>query len=403
MIAAASAYWWTLRADFYDRPLSYTLFGNVMRERTEVVLPMTTNELELAILGPTERVGMSLEQGLVTSIVTDVSEQPGALPLLQYALTELYERRDGHTLTIQAYSEIGGAMGALAKRAEELFTGLGEAGEEAARQMFLRLVTLGEGTEDTRRRTLQTELLSLGDDPDAIEMVIDAFGRYRLLTFDHDPATRGATVEIAHEALIRQWKRLREWLDTSRDDLRAQRRLAEAAEDWVESGNDPSFLAQGARLEQLEQWWETTDVALNEDEVHYLEASIAIREVQELEEAARKAREDELETRSRNRLRMLVAMMSIAAIVAGGLAILAVVQSQEAEAARSDAEANALIAQQNAEEARSLALAANARNTLNEFDPSLAARLAIEANEVLETSPVEVRTGAGNDHTRPPV
>src|SRR5262249_43819004 len=136
----------TLRADFYDRPLSYSEFGELVRKRTEVVLPMSPEELERAISGPAERAGLKLESGLAKAIIKDVGEQPGTLPLLQYALTELYERRQKNTLTLDAYRASGGVMGALARRAEEIYAGLDPAGQDATRQLFLRLVTLGEGT-----------------------------------------------------------------------------------------------------------------------------------------------------------------------------------------------------------------------------------------------------------------
>lgn len=380
----------TLRADFYDRPLNYARFGDLMRQRTEVVLPLHTDELERAITGPANRVGLSLESGLVTAIVADVNEQPGALPLLQYALTELFERREALTLTMRAYNEIGGTMGALARRADELYDGLGHDGQEAARQIFMRLVTLGEGAEDTRRRVLQSELLSLGDDPDLMAMITDAFGRYRLLTFDHDPITRSATVEVAHEALIRQWKRLRDWLDASREDLRTQRRLNAAAEEWLVSGRDPSFLARGVRLEQFESWHESSGLALNEHENAFLEASIAERKARLAEEEARQLRETALEQRSRDRLRALVAVMSVATVIAVVLAFIAFSQGQQAQAARSQAEQSAEEARANAAEATGLALAANARNALIEYDPVLGLALALEAAEVVDPPPLEV-------------
>src|SRR5258708_37441304 len=108
------------------------------------------------------------------------------------------------------------------------------------------MVALGEGTEDTRRRIVQTELSSISAEERSMDDVLTAFGTYRLLTFDRDPVTRGPTVEIAHEALIREWARLRAWLDDSRDDLRIQRRLIIASDEWVSSKHDPSFLASGA-------------------------------------------------------------------------------------------------------------------------------------------------------------
>src|SRR5262249_30097471 len=154
----------------------------------------------------------------------DVGEQPGTLPLLEYALSELYERQEARVLTLSAYRALGGISGALALRADDLYESLDEAGQQAARQMFLRLITLGEGFEDTRRRVLEAELISL-DQNQVMEEVIEVFSIYRLLTLDRDAATRSPTVEIAHEALIREWERLRRWLDDSRESLHIQRRL----------------------------------------------------------------------------------------------------------------------------------------------------------------------------------
>lgn len=255
----------TLRADFTDRPLQYVDFGELVRQQTEFVLPLTPDELEQAITGPTRRAGLALEPGLVSTIIDDIGNQPGMLPLLQYALTELFERREGRKLTLAAYQASGGVLGALARRAEELYTHLDEAGQAAARQLFLRLVTLGEGTEDTRRRVLRAELEALtgpamaderevmngnaNGQPAAVSsqqstvmgQVMDRFGRYRLLTFDHDPVTREPTVEVAHEALLREWRRLREWLNASRTDVRLQRLLAVAATEWTQANRDPGF------------------------------------------------------------------------------------------------------------------------------------------------------------------
>ena len=151
----------TLRADYYDRPLKHPGFSILVEERTQVVKPLSTSELEQAICEPADRLGVEFESGLTSTIVGEVHEEPGALPILQYALTELFERRDGRLITREAYEQIGGVRGALARRAEEIYLGLDEQGREAARQLFLRLVTLGEGQEDTRRRVLRSEVNAL--------------------------------------------------------------------------------------------------------------------------------------------------------------------------------------------------------------------------------------------------
>lgn len=387
----------TLRADFYDKPLQYPEFGALMRERTEVVLPLNAEELERAISGPAKRVGLYMEDGLVTAIVADVKDQPGALPLLQYALTELFERREGQLLTLEAYNEIGGTLGALARRADELFQGLTDEGQEAARQLFLRLVTLGEGTEDTRRRVLQSTLLTIGEDADEMELVIDAFGRYRLLTFDHDPSTRSATVEVAHEALIRQWQLLRAWLDESREDLRIQTRLSALANEWINVNRDPSYLARGLRLSQFENWQEATKLALSDNEASFLEASIEERHKRDQAERIRQEREAELEKRSRERLQLLVSVMSVAAIIAIGLAVFAFSQQRAAQDARAEAELAADLEQEaraaaeaNQRESESLRLAADARNQLIQHNDTLALLLALAADEADVRTPVEV-------------
>ncbi len=135
----------TLRADYYDRPLQYPEFGELIRNRMETVLPLSAQGLERAMRGPAERVGVTFEQGLVEKIVGSMNYQAGALPLLQYALTELFDRRTGRLLTNEAYQQIGGAVGALANRADEIYLGLTEEAQELAQQLFMRLVSLGEG------------------------------------------------------------------------------------------------------------------------------------------------------------------------------------------------------------------------------------------------------------------
>ncbi len=421
----------TLRADFYDRPLLYQGFGELIRNRTELVLPLNDDELRESIEGPAYRVGAVLEEGLVENIIEDLREQPGALPLLQYALTELFERRDGALLTKSAYSDIGGTLGALAKRAEEVYDRFRKEGREMARQIFLRLVTLGEGQEDTRRRILQTELLTLGDRY-VVEDVLDKFGRYRLLTFDRDESTRGSTVEVAHEALIRQWERLREWLIESREDVRLERQLLHAAEAWDEAGRDQSYVISGTRLVQFEEWEDKTSLQLNQLEREFLDASLAARRELEAIEEARQERERELERQKARNMRIAAVVFGIAAVVAIILSLFAFDQSNRAneqrmlaetereradeqrvvaETERERADEQRVVAEterERADEQRviaedalhiaeinerknlSLALAANARGSLSENEPALALPLAIEARHVFDPPEAEV-------------
>ncbi len=380
----------TLRADFYDRPLQYPVFGELMQRRTELVLPLTDTEMAQTIAGPAGPIGLLLEPGLVEMIVQDVSNQPGTLPLLEYALTELYERRRGNVLTRKAYTESGGVQGALARRADELYASLDEDGQEVARQMFLRLVTPGEGTEDTRRRVLRTELLAIGD-RETMRHVLDRFGHFRLLTFDIDDTTRAPTVEVAHEALIIRWVRLRQWLNASRDDLRMQRRLAAAAGEWRHAGSDPSFLATGERLYQFEVFARNTALVLTGDESRYLEASLAARAQAEAAEAARQANEQALERRSRNILRALVIVLLVATVGASILTVLAINASQNAQTQRDNAERSAMIADRQAAESHSLALSASVQIALRDNNSELALILALEANNIPDPPPQAIR------------
>jgi WD40 repeat protein/DNA-binding SARP family transcriptional activator len=378
----------TLRADFTDRPLEHPAFGALLQRRTEFVLPLTPEELERAVSLPAEQVGLALEPGLAAAIVADVTGQPGALPLLQYALTELYHRRDNHTLTLVTYHALGGTRGALARRADELYTDMTPPEGEAARQMFLRLVTLGEETEDTRRRVHQAELLSLGGT--AMPRVMDVFGRARLLTFDHDPATRAPTVEVAHEALIREWDQLRAWLDESRADIRQQRLLAAAAAEWEQAGRDSDYLLAGSRLAQFEDWAARTDIALTPDETAYLDASLAEHERRQAAEFERQAKELDLQRRAARRLRYLVAGLAVFLVAALGLSVFAFGQRNQAQDARATSDANASIAHQERNGAQELALINGAQAALFSDDLDTALALAVAANQV-ENPPPEAQ------------
>ncbi len=384
----------TLRADFYDRPLLYRGFAELFRSQVEAVIPLSLEELERAISGPAERVDVSLEPGLVGTMLADVAEEPGALPLMEYALTELFDRRDGRVLTLDTYGEIGGVSGALGRRAEELHGDLDEDGKEAARQLFLRLVALGEGTEDTRRRVPRSEIASLDVDQQAMANVIDTFGSSRLLSFDRDARTGAPTIELAHEAILTAWPRLHRWIDAAREDLRTERRLSAAAREWVESDRDPSFLLSGSRLDQIETWRAGSELALTPEERGFLDASLEERERRRADEEVREARERELERRSYRRLRALVAVLAVAALVAMGLTVFATGQSGRAEREERFATARELaaasVANLDVDPERSILLALEAIDTTRSADGRVLPE-AIEAlHRAVSTSRIEL-------------
>ena len=333
-----------LRADFYDRPLHHAEFGRLLRAHQETVLPLTAEELSAAIVGPARRAGLTLEPELAPAMIADLHRQPGALPLLQYALTELVEQRTDNTLALADYTKMGGVAGALGRRAESLFANLDEAEQDLARRLFLRLVTLGENEDVTRRRAPYAQLLSLAPQSEAAARVIERYGHYRLLTFDHDPVTRTPTVELAHEALLWAWPRLRQWLDDARADLRRRRHLAHATAEWQQADRDPGYLLRGARLDQFVDWPRPAHLALTPSEQTFLDASLAARRERESLEAARRRREAALERRSRRRLQALVGVLLLATLVAVSLVIFAFDRSRAAQAEARQAAARELAA-----------------------------------------------------------
>jgi WD40 repeat protein/transcriptional regulator with XRE-family HTH domain len=385
----------TLRADFTDKPLRYVDFGELMDRRFEFVLPLTADEVERAVAGPAQRVGLKLEKGLVSTIIREAGNQPGTLPLLQYALSELFEKREGRTLTNKTYREIGGVLGALGRSAESIYSQLDDAGQSLTRQLFLRLVTLGEGTEDARRRVLRGELekLDTGDPEDRLSKIADLFGKARLLTFDHDPITRSAMIEVAHEALLREWTRLRNWLNESRADVRLQRQLATATNEWQQSGQDVSFLLSGARLEQFEGWASNTTIALTQPEAAFLKASVGERDRRELAEQERQQRElaaaqklAETESRAAQQLRrralFLTGAFVLALILAGFAWLFQVQAKQNAVTATSRELAAAAISNLEVDPERSILLALQAESTKHTIEAENALHRAILASRV---------------------
>lgn len=376
----------TLRADFYDRPLLYPEFGELMRTHTEIVLPLTTAELTDAIIGPIARVGVSMEPQLLAAIIRDVSEQPGALPLMQYALTELYERRDGQMLTLVGYAATGGVLGALTQRADDLYNGLDEPSKLLAQQLFLRLITLGEGTEDTRRRVRQNELLSIAEDSKRLKSVIELYSKYWLLTFDIDPIRRVPTVEIAHEALIQRWDKVQVWLTASREELRLQRVISAEAAEWLRNGRDVEYLAIGARLAQFEKLAQAGRIALSADERAYLDSSVLAQkshEQSQMEIGKRTAHLAEVaisaQTTASNRLHYLIGVLLIFLLVASGLSILALRNAQDSQVSAQQAQQASLAAHNEASRAQSLYLAGESVSVARNDDGELATLLALRS------------------------
>jgi WD40 repeat protein len=353
----------TLRADFWDRPLRYGELARLLDGSAVPVMPLQPDELERAIVDPAHALGAEFEPGLVSEIVADVADQPGALPMLQYALTELWERRVSGLLTRDAYRKLGGVTGALAATAERLYESSSEAEQAATRRLFGRLVTLGEGVEDTRRRVLRTEL---GADP-ALDAVLERFGTARLLSFDRDPASREQTLEVAHEALLREWPRLRTWLLEDRDGLRILRHLTAATAAWEASGSDAGELYRGGRLEAAETWAAEHGGELNDAERAFLAASVQ-----------RRGDEQAAERRQLRRLRGALVGVGVVAVVAVVAGLLALRQQGRADREATRAGQQASLASASAAEAETRRMVADAAAIVGE-NRDVALLLASEA------------------------
>jgi PAS domain S-box-containing protein len=266
----------TMRADFYGKCALYPNLAARITDHQMLVGPMVEEELRRAIERPAQLTGLAFERGLVETLLHDVQAEPGALPLLQHALFELWERRQGHFLTSAAYRQIGGVQGAIARRAESIYTGFDEVQRAITRRILLRLIQPGRETGDTRRRVRKSELLLTGADTEAVETVIHSLADARLVTTDWE--TGEEQVDVSHEALIRGWPRLQGWIDEDRAGLHIHRRLTEAANDWKTQDQDEDFLYGGARLAFAVEWAETHADDLNDLERAFLKASLARQE-----------------------------------------------------------------------------------------------------------------------------
>ncbi len=281
-----------LRTDFYTRCAQYPLLRQAVAAEQEYIGQMTVKELRRAIEEPARRGGWEFEPGLVEILLNDVGAQgasepePGALPLLSHVLLATWERRLGRTLTLDGYHASGGVCGAIAETAESVFTDqLNQAQQAIARNVFMRLTELGEGTEDTRRRAMLSELVNQSTEAAELRAVLDILAEARLIIINEDNA------EVAHEALIREWQRLREWLTEDRAGLHLHRHLTEASQEWERRGHEPSELYRGARLAQVREWATSNADRLNATERSFLNASIEREEHEALEREAQRQRE----------------------------------------------------------------------------------------------------------------
>ncbi|MBD2055012.1 caspase family protein [Oculatella sp. FACHB-28] len=279
-----------LRADFFGKCSLYEKLAQQIEQNMVIVTPLSYEQIKATIMQPAQKVGLTCEPNLVYTMLLDVIGAPGELPLLQYTLLELWQRRqidaDRGTayLTLDAYTELGGVRGTLQKRATEIFYGLSLEEQGVAKRIFLALTQLGEGTEDTRRRVFKAELVNSAFSRELVEQTLEKLVAAKLVVTNqseswqsaegddaaNDPASEKSlatvsfaqawlcqeTIDVAHEALIRNWTLLRSWLDENREVLRRQRRIEQVAQEWNNAGQPKGveYLLRGGRLIDAEDF-----------------------------------------------------------------------------------------------------------------------------------------------------
>ncbi|MEV7099680.1 WD40 repeat domain-containing protein [Amycolatopsis sp. NPDC051045] len=351
-----------LRADFYDRATEPAALAPLLQRHQVVLGSLTEPQLRAAITAPALAAGLRLDDGLIEMLLADCIDQPGALPLLSHTLRTMVEltRHNGSAtqLDAAAYRATGGLGGAVAQTADHAYRQLAEEQQVVARSLFLRLVNIGDGFADTRRRVTTNELFDgLADaEADRLAEVVGTFVAIRLLT------AHETTVEISHESLLTAWPRLATWLDDDRAGRRLHRRLTAAAHDWAAEGRTSDGLYHGRVLDSLAEWAAQDDAApmLNAVEREFLDASLTRRTTRAQEERRRLQR--------RYQLLCLALVLFLAAVGAGVVAF------------RSAADA---AGQEQLGQSRRAAATAT---RLRDEDPALAAQVALAAYRLAPTT-----------------
>jgi WD40 repeat protein/predicted negative regulator of RcsB-dependent stress response/energy-coupling factor transporter ATP-binding protein EcfA2 len=333
----------TIRADFVGKcaEQDYGGLASCIQENSVMVTPMNQKELEAAITEPAKQVGLEIEPELVQQMLQDV-EGSGSLPLLQYTLTEMWEQRRTNCLTLTEYTQLGGVKGTLQKQADQVYSSLSEEHKLAAKRIFLELTQLGEATEDTRRQVPKQDLINDERSKELVEQVILQLANARLLVTSQGEknGTKLTVVDIAHEVLIRQWQRLRQWLTDNREAMRKERKLEEAALEWQSRGKpeERAFLLEGIKLQDAQQFLKDyADLGLLStltQEFIRVSQDYHERLRQQEEERQRREREQEQKAREQEQKALREARKTIqlgiaSFIVVAGVAVVAVGFAQE--------------------------------------------------------------------------
>jgi len=307
-----------VRADFYAACAQVPWLAQCITDNQVLVGPMMRSELRRAIGEPARRAGLYVERNLTEAIVDEAGDEAGSLPLVAHALVETWIRRQGNRLTLDGFREAGGVAGAISQTADATYQEtFGPRERNATKRLFLRLVAPGEGTSDVRRIMARADV-EHDPEPEVMQRVVERLTEARLLTVDN------RTIQIAHEALLRTWPRLRGWIEESRDDLRMRQRIARAAAEWELAARDSDSLYRGTPLLTAQEWLARNPDLAGEPESTFLQASATAKAEQEAAAAER-------ERRRRRGRRFGIAALTALAVGASGASLVAIVALQEAQ------------------------------------------------------------------------
>ncbi len=357
-----------LRADFLPNCLAYPTLAELLQNNSLLVPPRLTPEAyREAILKPAEQVGLQIEPGLVELLLQEVDQSAGELPLLEFVLEKLWEHRRDGKLALADYQQLGGLRGALERQAQAVYESLTPAAQDCARWIFLALTQLGEGTEDTRRRVLRSDLTVAKYPRSLVDETLQVLTAAKLVVVRADetppfgysrgpeeaknnadssksspsfpssseaaspeaairePIASEPTVEVAHESLIRHWSTLRWWLEENRTRLQLQRQLSQLAADWWRQ-QQPDFLLTGVRLAEAETLYIKYTDELSETVQRFIEAGLDAR-LQRQQQAKRRRRQAQL----------TAATLSLLGLISCGMGIVAYRQNVRAQLQKVDA------------------------------------------------------------------
>jgi WD40 repeat protein/DNA-binding SARP family transcriptional activator len=309
-VAGGGALVLSLRTDHLGDLTPYPDVARLVEDGLHLLGPMSEPDLRSAIEGPTRRAGLRLEPGLVDLLVREVEGEPAALPLLSHVLLETWERREGPTLTVDGYLATGGIRSAVSQTAEGLYDAMDSRQRARLRALLLRLVMPTEDGDPVRARVPRSKVAA----DEELERLVEQLVEARLVSID------GESVQIAHEALIRVWPRLRGWLDDDVDGQRLFRHLAGAADAWDTMKRPESELYRGARLARTLEWRDRAGPDLNDTESDFLAASAAFAESEVRAAETRLAEQRRVNRRLRGSLVGVVVLLFLA-LVAGLVAV----------------------------------------------------------------------------------